>query len=217
MSSAAASSDEPYRQNRPPLHDPSAAALHLVPGHPTVDLPGARRAVTDLLTALGQDPRSGHLLDTPRRVADAFAELLTPVPYAFTTFPNDEEYDGLVLVRDIGFTSLCEHHLLPFSGVAHIGYLPGERIVGLSKIARTVDTFARRLQVQERLTQQIAGWLDDQLQPRGVGVMLEAAHQCMSLRGARANGSRTVTSTLLGALRDDARAREEFLALTQHR
>jgi len=121
-----------------------------------------------------------------------------------------------VLVRDIGFTSLCEHHLLPFSGVAHIGYLPDEQIVGLSKIARTVDTFARRLQVQERLTQQIAGWLHDQLRPRGLGVVLEAEHQCMSLRGARVSGSRTVTSALLGRLRDDAGTRAEFLALTRH-
>jgi len=149
-------------------------------------------------------------------VAEVFAELLTPVPFAFTTFPNEEGYDGLVLVSDVEFTSLCEHHLLPFSGVAHIGYLPDERVVGLSKLARTVETFARRLQVQERLTQQIACWLQEQLQPRGVGVVLEAEHQCMSLRGVRAKGSRTVTSALLGGLRDDARTREEFLALTRH-
>ncbi len=207
----------PHRQGRPGLRDPGSAALHLVPGQTDVDLAAARRAVADLLTALGQDPGSEHLLDTPRRVADAFAELLTPVPYAFTTFPNDEAYDGMVLVRDIEFTSLCQHHLLPFSGVAHIGYLPDERIVGLSKFARTVDTFARQLQVQERLTQQIAGWLDVQLRPRGLGVVLEAEHQCMSLRGARASGSGTVTSALLGALRDDAGTREEFLALTRHR
>ncbi len=218
LSHAHAPSSDPAHQSDPPaLDDPTAAALHLVTGQPAVDLPAARRAVRDLLTALGQDPLSQHLRDTPRRVASAFAELLTPVPYAFTTFPNDEAYDGLVLVRDIGFTSLCEHHLLPFSGVAHIGYLPDQRIVGLSKFARTVDTFARRLQVQERLTQQIAGWVHDQLRPRGVGVVLEAEHRCMSLRGARANGSRTVTSALLGALRDDPRTREEFLALTRHR
>lgn len=215
VTSHAAPSDASLRRDRPVLSDQAPPTLHLVPGHSAVDLPAARIAVTDLLTALGQDPRSEHLLDTPRRVADAFAELLTPVPYAFTTFPNDEAYDGLVLVRDIGFTSLCEHHLLPFSGVAHIGYLPDERIVGLSKFARTVDTFARRLQVQERLTQQIAGWLHDQLRPRGLGVVLEAEHQCMSLRGARDSGSRTITSALLGGLRDDARSREEFLALAR--
>ncbi len=208
------------RHRRPPLREREsthAPALHLVPGQSAVDLAAARSAVVDLLTALGQNPHSDHLLDTPRRVAAALAELLTPVPFAFTTFPNDEAYDGLVLVSDIGFTSLCEHHLLPFFGVAHIGYIPDEQILGLSKLARTVETFARQLQVQERLTQQIAGWLQDQLQPRGVGVVLEAEHQCMSLRGARASGSRTVTSALLGELRDDARTRHEFFSLTRSR
>lgn len=165
--------------------------------------------MADLLVALGEDPGSEHLVDTPRRVAEVFAELLTPVPFAFTTFPNEEAYDDLVLVSDIAFTSPCAHHLLPFTGVAHIGYLPDKRIVGLSKLARTVETFARRLQAQERLTQQIASWAQDQLQPLGVGVVLEAEHQCMSLRGARVNGSRTVTSALLGGLRHDARTRED--------
>lgn len=169
-----------------------------------------------MLTALGQDPQSEHLADTPRRVATAFAEMLVQAPFTLTTFANEEGYDELVLARDIPFTSLCQHHLLPFTGVAHVGYLPGDRIVGLSKLARTVQTFARRLQVQERLTQQVAGWLDTQLQPRGVGVVLEAEHQCMTLRGARAAGSRTVTSALHGRLRDDARTRAEFLALTRH-
>ncbi len=142
------------RPARPPLREPAPASnLRMLAGRSAVDLPAAREAVADLLTALGHDPCSDHLLDTPRRVADALAELLTPVPFAFTTFPNEEAYDGLVLVRDVAFTSLCEHHLLPFSGVAHIGYLPDERIVGLSKLARTVaETFARQLQVQERLT-----------------------------------------------------------------
>lgn len=189
---------------------------HLVPGDAPIDLPAATRAVADLLTALGQDPQSEHLADTPRRVATAFAEMLVQAPFTLTTFANEEGYDELVLARDIPFTSLCQHHLLPFTGVAHVGYLPGDRIVGLSKLARTVQTFARRLQVQERLTQQVAGWLDTQLQPRGVGVVLEAEHQCMTLRGARAAGSRTVTSALHGRLRDDARTRAEFLALTRH-
>ncbi len=122
------------RPARPPLREPAPASnLRMLAGRSAVDLPAAREAVADLLTALGHDPCSDHLLDTPRRVADALAELLTPVPFAFTTFPNEEAYDGLVLVRDVAFTSLCEHHLLPFSGVAHIGYLPDERIVGLSK------------------------------------------------------------------------------------
>ncbi|MDP9430624.1 MAG: GTP cyclohydrolase I, partial [Actinomycetota bacterium] len=121
-----------------------------------MDLPAATRAVADLLLALGQDPAADHLLDTPRRVAAAYAELLTPAPFHMTAFPNGEGYDEMVLARDILFTSLCEHHLLLFSGRASVAYLPGERIVGLSKLARVVEMFARRLQVQERLTAQVA-------------------------------------------------------------
>jgi GTP cyclohydrolase I len=131
-----------------------------------------------------------------------------------TTFPNDEGYDELVVVRDIPFHSLCQHHLLPFSGVAHVGYLPASRILGLSKLARVVEHFARGLQVQERLTKQIGDWLDHRLAPKGVGVVLEAEHLCMSLRGVQAVGSRTVTSSLHGLIRDDARTRAEFLDLT---
>jgi GTP cyclohydrolase I len=196
--------------------DPARGGRRLGPAPGLVDLPAAERAVADLLVALGQE-RSEHLADTPRRVAAAFAELLTPPEFRLTTFPNDEGYDELVVARDIPFTSLCQHHLLPFSGVAHVGYLPAGRIVGLSKLARTVEMFARRLQVQERLTQQVANTLHAQLQPRGVGVVLEADHLCMSLRGVRAGGARTVTSSLRGLLRDDARTRQEFLALTNAR
>ena len=116
---------------------------------------------------------------------------------------------------DIPFHALCMHHLLPFHGVAHVGYLPGERIIGLSKLARVVELFARDLQVQERLTTQVARWLDEHLQPKGVGVVLEAEHLCMSLRGVSKPGARTVTSALLGHVRDDARTRQEFLALTE--
>jgi GTP cyclohydrolase I len=187
--------------------------LHVVPSQPDVDLPAAERAVADLLRALRRDPASPHLRDTPRRVAAAFAEMLTPEPFAVTTFPNDEAYDELVLARAIPFTSLCEHHLLSFSGVAHVGYLPGDRIVGLSKLARVVRHFARDLQVQERLTMQIADYLESALAPKGVGVVLEAEHLCMSVRGVQAPGATTVTSCLLGKLRDDARSRQEFLAL----
>jgi GTP cyclohydrolase I len=179
--------------------------------HP-VDLDHAERAVADLLVALGQDPESEHLRDTPRRVAAAYAELLTPLQFNPTTFPNDEGYNGLVLAKAIPFNSLCEHHLLPFSGFAHVGYLPGDRILGLSKLARVVQLFARRLQVQERLTKQIADWIEQHLEPQGVGVVLEAEHTCMSLRGVRATGSRTVTSTLYGALRDDPRSRQELFS-----
>lgn len=196
-------------------HDGStpAPALRVVADAP-LDLDAAEQAVTDLLIALGHDPATEHLADTPRRVANAYAELLTPRPFDLTTFPNDEGYDELVLARHIPFQSLCEHHLLPFQGVAHVGYIPGVRILGLSKLARVVDHFARGLQVQERLTMQVAGWLDDHLAPKGVGVVLEAEHSCMSLRGARAQGSRTVTSAVRGLLRDDSRSRQEFFALT---
>ncbi len=136
-------------------------------------------------------------------------------PFTATTFPNDGGYDELVVARDIPFHSLCEHHLLPFVGVAHVAYLPGERIIGLSKLARVVETFARALQVQERLTTQVAGWLERELSPKGVGVVLEAEHFCMSLRGIQKPGATTVTSALHGLVRDDPRTRQEFLALTQ--
>jgi GTP cyclohydrolase I len=188
--------------------------LQVVGPSPGVDLVRAERAVADLLAALGQDPSSEQLLDTPRRVAASYAEFLTPAPFTPTTFPNDEGYDELVLARAIPFSSLCQHHLLPFVGVAHVGYLPAGRILGLSKLARVVELFARRLQLQERLTTQVADWLQAQLAPRGVGVALEAEHQCMTLRGVRAAGARTVTSALHGRLRTDPCSRQEFLALT---
>ena len=188
--------------------------LQVVHNRTGVDLPAAQRAVTDLLVALGRDPASHHLAGTPRRVAHAYAELLTPREFDLTTFPNEEGYDELVVARDIPVHSLCEHHLLPFQGVAHVGYLPGERILGLSKLARVVELFARDLQVQERLTKQVAEWLQRHLAPVGVGVVIEAEHSCMSLRGVRATGTRTVTSALQGLLREDARSRQEFFALT---
>jgi GTP cyclohydrolase IA len=190
------------------------ARLHVVRSRTAVDAAAAERAVGDLLRALGRDPREPHLADTPRRVADAYAELLTPPPFDLTTFPNDEGYNEMVLATSIPVQSLCEHHLLPFTGVAHIGYLPGERILGLSKLARVLDLFARDLQVQERLTQQVADWLQENLNPRGVGVVVEAEHLCMSLRGVRARGARTTTSALHGLIREDARSRQEFFALS---
>src|SRR3954469_11577896 len=157
----------------------------------------AERAAADFLTALGLDLGAAGLSETPARMARAYAELLTPRPFDLTTFDDDEGYDELVLARSIPIRSVCEHHLLPFVGVAHVGYLPGDRILGLSKLARIVEHFACRPQVQERLTKQIADWLSDQLSPQGVGVVIEAEHTCMTLRGVRATGSRTVTSTLL--------------------
>ena len=187
------------------------------PAPRTIDIPAARAAAADLLRALGADPAAPGLADTPRRMAEAYAELLTPMAFEPTTFPNSDGYDELVVAGSIPFHSLCEHHLLPFHGVAHIGYLPGERIIGLSKLGRVVDLFARDLQVQERLTQQIADWLDERLQPRGVGVVLEAEHLCMSLRGVCKQGARTVTSALHGLVREDPRTRQEFLDLARRR
>jgi GTP cyclohydrolase I len=182
---------------------------------PAIDRHAAERAVRDLLVALGRDVREPGLRETPRRVAAAFAELLTHEPVALTTFPNDACYDELVVVRDIPFHSLCMHHLLPFHGVAHVAYLPAERIIGLSKLARVVELYARELQVQERLTMQVAECLQEHLRPKGVGVVIEAEHLCMSLRGVQKAGTRTTTSALLGLLRDDARTRQEFLSLVR--
>jgi GTP cyclohydrolase IA len=184
---------------------------------PTIarDVSAAERAAAEFLRALGVPLDRDGLAGTPRRMARAYAELLTPREFDVTTFPNDGGYDELVLVRDIPIASVCEHHLLPFIGRAHVGYLPGQRIVGLSKLARLVELHARGAQVQERLTKQIAEWLDEHLHPRGVGVVLEAEHLCMTLRGVQAAGTRTVTSTLLGTLRTDARSRAEFLPLVR--
>src|SRR4051795_267938 len=189
-------------------------SLHAVEPLPGPDHAAVERAARELLEALGADLSDESLSETPRRMAAAYAELLTPEPFNATTFPNDGHYDELVLVRDIPFHSLCEHHLLPFHGVAHLAYLPGERIIGISKLARVVEMFARRLQVQERLTVQVADWLQQELSPKGVGVVLEAEHLCMTLRGVQKPGARTVTSALLGLVRDDPRTRQEFLTHT---
>ena len=182
-----------------------------------VDVAAAEHAAAALLTALGANLDSDGLRDTPRRMAAAYAELLTSEPFNLTTFPNEEGYDELVLVRDIPFESLCMHHLLPFHGVAHVAYLPDERILGLSKLARVVEHFARDLQLQERLTTQVAGWLQEHLRPKGVGVVIEAEHLCMSLRGVQKPGALTITSALHGLVRDDPRTREEFLSLASGR
>ena len=174
----------------------------------------AEEAAEAFLTALGVPLDSESRRRTPHRMARAYAEMLTPPSFEPTTFPNDEGHDELVLARSIPVRSLCEHHALPFVGVAHVGYIPGERILGLSKLARVVEMFARRPQVQERLTQQVADWLQTHLAPRGVGVVVEAEHLCMTMRGVRATGTSTVTSAVHGLLRDDARSRSEFFALT---
>jgi GTP cyclohydrolase I len=179
-----------------------------------VDLRAAEKAAADLLSALGLPIDTESMAATPLRMAKAYAEMLEIEPFELTTFPNTERYDELVLVEQIPVHSLCEHHMLPFVGVASVGYFPGDRILGLSKFARVVDFFARRAQTQERLTQQVAECLQDQLSPRGVGVVVEAEHSCMTLRGVRAAGARTITSAMYGALREDPSARAEFLALT---
>ncbi|MFG3577962.1 GTP cyclohydrolase I FolE [Micromonospora chersina] len=191
----------------------SVSALRVQHQRPRRDPAAAERAAAEFLAALGVDLSADGLADTPGRMARAYAELLTPREFQLTTFANDEGYDELVLARAIPIRSVCEHHLLPFVGVAHVGYLPGERILGLSKLARVVELFAHGPQVQERLTKQIADWLTGQLRPRGVGVVIEAEHLCMTLRGVQAVGSSTITSTLLGTLRDDHRSRAEFFTL----
>jgi GTP cyclohydrolase IA len=177
------------------------------------DLAAARRAAAEFLTALGIDLDQDGLRETPARMARAYAELFDPPRVRLTTFDNAEGYDELVIARAIPFRTVCEHHLLPFSGVAHVGYVPAERILGLSKLARLVEHFSARPQTQERLTRQVADCLAERLRPRGAGVVLEAEHSCMTIRGVRATGATTVTSALLGSLRSDERARAEFFAL----
>ena len=179
------------------------------------DLDRAASGARTMLQALGIDLGDESLSRTPERMAAALAELMSPRPFQLTTFPNDGGYDELIVARGIPLRSLCEHHMLPFVGVAHIGYLPGDRILGLSKLARALEHFARRPQVQERLTTQVADWLSAQLSPVGVGVVIEAEHLCMTLRGVQAAGTTTITSSLLGVLREDSRSRSEFLALTR--
>lgn len=190
-------------------------ALHVVPPPTYVDLEAAEQAAAAFLQALGVSIDDDSLRETPARMVRAYAELFSSSPFEMTTFPNDERYDELVLVRGIPLRSVCEHHLLPFVGMAHVGYLPGARMLGLSKLARVVAHFSARPQVQERLTKQIAQWLQHSLNPAGVGVVIEAEHTCMTMRGIRAIGSSTVTSAVFGALRDDPRSRQEFFALTR--
>jgi GTP cyclohydrolase I len=178
-----------------------------------VDMAAAQRAAADFLAALGVDVDADGLRETPARMARAYAELFEPRPLRLTTFENAERYDELVIARAIPFRTVCEHHLLPFAGVAHVGYLPAERILGLSKLARLVEHFAASPQTQERLTKQVADCLLERLRPQGAGVVLEAEHTCMTLRGVRATGATTVTSALLGSLRTDPQLRSEFFAL----
>lgn len=180
----------------------------------------AEAAVRVLIEWAGDDPTREGLLETPRRVAKAYRELFSgydqnPREYLEKTFEQVGGYDELIVLRDIRVVSFCEHHMLPFVGKAHVGYLPTNRVVGISKLSRVVTAFARRLQIQEKLTAEIADAIQDILEPRGVGVMIESEHQCMSMRGVNTPGSNLVTSRLMGVVRDDPRTREEFLRLAR--
>jgi len=180
----------------------------------------AEAAVRTLLRWAGDDPSREGLVDTPLRVARAWREwfsgyTLDPDAYLARTFEEVEGYDEMVVLRDIPFESHCEHHLAPIIGKAHVGYLPGGKVVGISKLARVVEAYSRRLQVQEKLTAQIADCIERVLQPRGVGVVIEASHECMTTRGVHTRGVSMVTSTMRGLFRDDARTRAEFLAFVE--
>ena len=176
-----------------------------------------QNAVREILIAVGEDPDREGLLETPKRVANMYEEIfagLTEDPKQHIKLFNEQSNDEMVIVKDIPFYSMCEHHLLPFFGKAHIGYIPSDnKIIGLSKLARIVDNFAKKPQVQERLTSDIADFLNDNLQPKGVAVSMEAEHMCMTMRGARAAGSKTQTSALRGIMRTDAKTRAEVLSL----
>ncbi len=178
----------------------------------------AEEAVERLLLWAGEDPRREGLVDTPKRVVDAYLDWFSgykddPVKFLQRTFQEVEGYDEMIVLRDISFESHCEHHIAPIIGVAHVGYLPNNKVVGISKLARVVETFARRFQVQEKMTAQIANCIQDVLKPKGVGVVIDATHQCMTTRGIHKSGVSMVTSRMLGTFRKDARTRAEFLRM----
>ncbi len=174
-------------------------------------------AVREILIAVGEDPEREGLLETPKRVANMYEEIFAGLiedPKQHIKLFNEQSNDEMVIVKDIPFYSMCEHHLLPFFGKAHIAYIPSDnKIIGLSKLARIVDNFAKKPQVQERLTSDVADFLNENLQPKGVAVIMEAEHMCMTMRGARAAGSKTQTSALRGIMRTDAKSRAEVLSL----
>jgi GTP cyclohydrolase I len=190
------------------------------PVTPGVDVPRIERAVREILIAIGEDPDREGLLKTPNRVARAYAEMTSgmrtnPREHLKTIF--SEQYDEVVLLRDIQFNSMCEHHLLPFTGKAHVAYLPAGKVVGLSKLARLVDDFARRPQVQERLTTQVADALMEELNPIGCACVIEASHTCMTIRGAKKSGAVMVTSALRGIFKENPSSRHEILTLMHER
>jgi len=182
-----------------------------------LDVEAAKKLIFDLLRVVGENPEREGLKNTPDRVARMYAELLSGYAEEPTRIVNNAlfhvNYDEMVLVRDIEFYSLCEHHMLPFFGKCHIAYLPGKKVIGLSKLPRLVDVYARRLQVQERMTQQIADTLNQVLKPKGVGVIVEARHFCMMMRGVEKQHSAAVTSAMFGCFRDEQETRQEFLSL----
>jgi len=205
--------EQDYHSAPPAPEEARTNPLRVVRDGVEPDLLAAERAAFGFLAALGVDLDSESMSATPGRMARAYAEMFSPRAFDLTTFPNDANYDELIIARSIPVQSVCEHHLLPFVGVAHVGYLPGGRILGLSKLARVVELFSRRPQVQERLTQQVANWLQENVSPRGVGVVVEAEHLCMTVRGVRAADTSTITSALHGQLRNDASSRAEFFSL----
>ena len=199
---------------------PASDEAGVTPGPDRASQAEAEAAVRTLLRWAGDDPDREGLLDTPARVVRSYRELFAgyetdPRKYLERTFEEVGGYDELVVLRDIRFVSFCEHHMLPVVGRAHVGYLPDKRVVGISKLARVVNGYARRLQIQEKMTSEIATAIQEVLQPKGVGVVIEAEHSCMTLRGVNAPSSSLSTSSLLGLVRDDARTRDEFLRLAR--
>jgi len=206
-------------QSRHPVHGHKKKKKSGSGQRKQVDLPAIEAAVRTILTAVGEDPARPGLLDTPRRVARMYAEMFSglhadPARHLHVTFP--EEYDEMVMVRDIPFTSMCEHHLLPFSGVAHVAYIPEGCVTGLSKLARVVEEVARRPQVQERMTDTIADLIEKELKSSGVAVVIQAEHSCMSIRGVRKPGTSTVTSALRGHFKTNPASRAEVLSLINY-